>query len=108
VEAHPVAAFVERGLARAEIDPVLARHGELNWSFYSGSAPIQIWSCCSEHAPYVFDLDDNLIRLSLTVHASDIFSHPDPDELVTRMSTFIAMADRLDNHLIDTYGCVPA
>ena len=135
VEDHPVVAFVERGLAKAAVDPVLARHGSLNWSFYSGSAPIQIWSCCSEHlcfssslaqpgkqklgdlfryllsaehAPYVFDLDDNIIRLSLTVHASDIFTHPDPDELVARMSTFIAMADRLDNHLIDTYGCVPA
>jgi len=132
---HPVAAFVEDGLAKADIDPVLARHGALNWSFYSGSAPIQIWSCCSdhlcfqsalaqpgkqqlgplfryllsaEHAPFCFDLDDNMIRLSLTVHASDIFTHGNPAELVERVAAFIAMADRLDDKLIGDYGCVPA
>ncbi len=134
-EAHPVAAFVESGLNRANIDPVLARHGALNWSFYSGSAPIQIWSCCSEHlclssglaqpgkqqleglfryllsaehAPFTFDLADNLIQLSLTLHASDIFTHGDPDELVERVATFIAMADRFDNKLIEEFGCLPA
>jgi serine protease Do len=135
VELHPVVAFVEGGLAKASIDPVLARHGSLNWSFYSGSAPIQIWSCCSEHlcflstlaqpgkqklnelfrfllsaehAPFAFDMDDNLIQLSLTLHASDIFAHNDLDELVSRVSTFIAMADRFDNKLIEEYGCLPA
>jgi serine protease Do len=134
-EVHPVAAFVENGLAKANIDPVLARHGALNWSFWSGSAPIQIWSCCSEHlcfqsglaqpgkqnlgplfryllsaehAPFAFDLRENLIQLSLTLHASDIFSHGNPDELVERVAAFIAMADRFDNKLIEEYGCVPA
>ncbi len=134
-DVHPVVAFVEDALAKAKIDPVLARHGELNWSFYSGSAPVQIWSCCpdhlcfssglaqpgkqklgelfryllsSEHAPFAFDLDENLIRLNLTLHASDVFSHDDPDELANRIAAFIAMADRVDNHLIDTYGCQPA
>ncbi len=135
VEPHPVVAFVEGGLAKAAIDPVLARHGTLNWSFYSGSAPIQIWSCCSEHlcflstlaqpgkqrlnelfrfllsaqhAPYAFDLAENLIQVSLTLHASDIFAHHDLDALVERVATFIAMADRLDNQLIEDYGCLPA
>ncbi|HEU4536832.1 MAG TPA: S1C family serine protease, partial [Polyangiaceae bacterium] len=45
---HPVVAFVEGGLAKADVDPVLARHGKHNWSFHSGSAPIKIWCCCSE------------------------------------------------------------
>ncbi len=134
-EEHPVVAFVEGGLARADIDPLLARHGALNWSFYSGSAPIQIWSCCSEHlcfmsalaqpgkqhldklfryllsaehAPFAFDLNDNIIRLSLTLHASDVFAHEHLDELVSRVATFIAMADRYDNKLIEEYGCLPA
>src|SRR5262249_33956257 len=89
---HPMVGFVESALAHAKVDPVLARHGALNWSFYSGSAPVQIWMCCSEHlcfasslaqpgkqklgdlfryllsaehAPFAFDLHDNLIRLSL-------------------------------------------
>ncbi len=132
---HPVVAFVESSLAQASVDPILARHGELNWSFYSGSAPIQIWSCCPDHlcflsalaqpgkqklgdlfryllaeahAPFVFDMADNVIRLSLTLHASDIFTHPDPAALKERIATFIAMADKADNHLIDTYGCAPA
>jgi hypothetical protein len=135
VELHPVVVFVEHGLAKANIDPVLARHGALNWSFYSGSAPIQIWSCCSEHlcflsglaqpgkqnlgplfryllstehAPFAFDLADNLIQLSLTIHASDIFAAGNPDELVERVATFIATADRFDNKLIEEFGCVPA
>jgi serine protease Do len=135
LEEHPVVEFVESSLAQADIDPILARHGELNWSFYSGSAPIQIWSCCpdhlcflsalaqpgkqklgelfrhllaAEHAPFVFDMADNVIRLSLTLHASDVFTHPDPAALKHRIGEFIALADKTDNHLIDTYGCVPA
>src|SRR5690606_27559374 len=101
---HPVVSFVETALTRARIDPVLARHGAQNWSFYSGSAPIQIWCCCSEHvcfssalaqpgkrslgelfrfllapehAPFAFDLAGNIIRLSLTIHMADVFSSLD-------------------------------
>ncbi|HUQ06133.1 MAG TPA: trypsin-like peptidase domain-containing protein [Kofleriaceae bacterium] len=134
-EVHPVVGFVEDGLAKAGIDPVLARHGALNWSFYSGSAPIQIWSCCSdhlcflsalaqpgkqnlgplfryllssEHVPFAFDMNENTIRLSLTVHATDIFTHGKPEELVERVAAFIAAADRFDDKLIQEYGCVPA
>ncbi len=134
-EEHPVVAFVEGGLAKANIDPILARHGALNWSFYSGSAPIQIWSCCpehlcfaselaqpgkqklgdlfrfllsAEHAPFAFDMWENIIRLNLTLHASDVFAHSDVDELSGRIGTFIAMADKFDNLLIEQYGCVPA
>ncbi len=134
-EEHPVVAFVEGGLAKAHINPVLARHGALNWSFYSGSASLQIWSCCpehlcfmselaqpgkqklgelfhfllsAEHAPFAFDMNENIIRLSLTLHASDVFSHNDVDELVGRIGTFIQMADKFDNLLIEQYGCTPA
>jgi serine protease Do len=135
IEPHPVVAFVEGALAGAGIDPVLARHGTFNWSFYSGSAPIQIWSCCSEHlcflsglaqpgkqkldglfrfllssehAPFAFDLHDNIIQLSLTLHVTDVFSHPDHADLAARVSAFIAMADRYDNKLIADHGCLPA
>jgi len=134
-EPHPLVGFVERALARAEIDPVLARHGTNNWSFYNGSAPIEIWSCCSEHlcfmsplarpgkqrlgelfryllaadhAPFAFDLHDNVIRLHLTLHMTDVFAHTDHDELADWIGKFIAEADRFDNHLADDYGCGPA
>jgi len=132
---HPIVAFVEGALQRSNVDPVLARHGEHNWSFHSGSAPIQIWCCCSEHlcfssplaqvgkqklgdlfrfllsaehAPLAFDLDENTVRLNLTFHMSDVFAHPDQEELSKQIAGFLATADRLDNLLIETYGCAPA
>ena len=132
---HPVVMFVEGALSRAKIDPVLARHGDQNWSFWSGSAPIKIWCCCSEHvcfssplaqpgkralgnlfryllspehAPFAFDLNGNIIRLNLTVHMSDVFAPHEHDELGQWIGKFVARADELDNALIDNYGCLPA
>ena len=134
-EPHPIVEFVERGLANAKIDPVLARHGTQNWSFYSGSAPIKIWCCCSEHlcfssplaqpgkqrlgdlfkfllsaehAPFAFDLNDNLIRLNLTFHVADVFTHGRDDEMAGWIAQFVGMADRFDNLLVEKYGCEPA
>ncbi|MBP8806975.1 MAG: serine protease [Kofleriaceae bacterium] len=132
---HPMVEFVEDALARAGVDPILARHGAHNWSFYSGSAPIEIWSCCSEHlcfasplakpgkqrlgelfryllsaehAPLAFDLDDNIIRLHLTFHASDVFARADRAELAGWIADFVAAADRFDNQLAADFGCEPA
>ncbi len=48
-EPHPIVEFVENALKQSKVDPVLARHGNQNWSFHAGSAPIKIWCCCSEH-----------------------------------------------------------
>ena len=132
---HPVVAFVEGALREASVDPVLARHGSQNWSFYSGSAPIKIWCCCSEHvcfssplaqpgkknlkelfrhllsaehAPLAFDLDENIIRLNLTVHMSDVFSPASHAELAQWVAKFVKAADAFDNALIEQYGCEPA
>lgn len=132
---HPLVAFVENALVKANVDPILARHGAQNWSFYHGSAPIKIWCCCSEHvcfsspmaqpgkqklgdlfrfllsaehAPFAFDLNDNLIRLNLTFHISDVFTaagHGDADRWI---GEFIALTDRMDNLLVEKYGCEPA
>ncbi len=134
-EPHPVVRFVEGALAKASIDPVLARHGNQNWSFHNGSAPIKIWCCCSEHvcfssplaqpgkknlgdlfryllasdhAPLAFDLDDNVVRLNLTVHMSDVFAPDSHDELSRWVATFIDKSDEYDNILIDRFGCTPA
>lgn len=132
---HPVVMFVETALRHANIDPVLARHGAHNWSFYRGSAPIKVWSCCSEHlcfssnlaqagkqnlgdlfrfllsaehSPFGFDLDDNIVRFNLTVHMSDVFAHHDHRELSDWIRTFLDNADKYDNLLIEKYGCTPA
>jgi serine protease Do len=134
-EEHPVVEFVEHALREAKVDPVLARHGAQNWSFYSGSAPIKIWCCCSEHIcfssqlaqpgkqqlgdlfrfllsadhePYAFDLADNIIRLNLSVHMSDVFAHNDHAEMTRMVSTFVGKADDYDNLLVEKYGCEPA
>jgi len=134
-EEHPVVTFVEQALARADVDPVLARHGAQNWSFHSRSAPIKIWCCCSEHLcfssplarpgkknlgelfrfllsaehePLVFDLDENVIGLNLTIHMSDVFSPREHDELSGWIARFLALADKYDNLLIEQYGCEPA
>ena len=132
---HPLVAFVERALTLAQVDPVLARHGTQNWSFYNGSAPIEIWSCCAdhlcfgsplarpgkqrlgelfryllsaEHAPMAFDLDGNDIRLHLTLHITDVFAHADHDELSAWIARFLSEADRFDNELATRFGCEPA
>jgi serine protease Do len=134
-EDHPVVAFVEGALAKADIDPVLARHGSQNWSFYSGSAPIKIWSCCSEHLcfssplaqpgksklnelfrfllsaehePFSFELHGDLVCLNLTIHMSDVFSPDEHGELSAWIAKFVATADAYDNRLIDDYACLPA
>lgn len=132
---HPLVAFVEKALVHAKVDPILARHGAQNWSFYSGSAPVKIWCCCSEHvcfssalaqpgkqklgdlfrfllssdhAPFAFDLHDNIIRMNLTFHISDVFSavgHGDADRWI---SDFVGLVDRMDNQLVERFGCEPA
>jgi serine protease Do len=132
---HPLVAFVENALVQANVDPVLARHGEQNWSFHSGSAPINVWCCCSEHlnlsspmvhtpqrgmkelfayllsaehAPFAFDLNGNTIRLNHVVHTSDVFDPACHADFAARMREFIAKADVCDNVLIQRYGCTPA
>ena len=134
-EPDPLTDFVEQALRGAEVDPVLARHGHQNWSFHSGSAPVKVWCCCSEHlnfssplaqtgkqqldelfrflldaehAPYVFDLSGKIIRLLLVVHISDVFNRAAHGTLIERVRGFIAKADASDELLIERYGCEPA
>jgi hypothetical protein len=133
-EAHPITAFVETALRKLDVDPVLARHGNENWSFHSGSAPIKIWSCCSEHlnfssplaevgkqklgdlfrfllsdehAPFSFDLADSTIRLNLVFHMSDVYAERNSDEAAQWIRKFLEKADAYDNLLIEKYGCQP-
>jgi len=132
---HPLVGFVEGALAGAGIDPVLARHGDHNWSFHVGSAPVKIWCCCSEHlnfssplaqtgnrnldalfrhllaaehAPYFYDLNGNTIRLNLVVHVSDVFLPHEHADLAERVRQFVLKADASDDQLIRDYGCMPA
>jgi serine protease Do len=132
---HPLVSFVETALRRAKVDPVLARHGDQNWSFHSGTAPIKVFCCCSEHvcfssplaqpgkknlgdlfryllsnehAPLAFDLSSNVIRLNLTIHMSDVFAARESEELTDWVAKFVERADRYDKKLIEEFGCAPA
>ncbi len=132
---HPLVQFVEGALRQATIDPVLARHGNHNWSFHVGSAPIKIWCCCSEHlnfssplaqtptrglaelfqyllsdahSPVAFDLTGSTIRMNLVVHTADVFTESERDELANRVAGFIRKADETDDLLIRQFGCQPA
>ncbi len=134
-EEHPIATFVETALRMVNVDPVLARHGDENWSFHSGSAPIKIWSCCSEHlnfssplaevgkqklgdlfrfllseehAPFSFDLSDSTIQLNLTFHMADVFAAKDANDTAHWIKKFLEAADAYDNLLVEKYGCLPA
>jgi len=134
-EPDPLTGFVETALAGAGIDPVLARHGEQNWSFHSGSAPIKVWCCCSEHlnfsspmvqvgnrglnelfafllapehAPFAFDLYGRNVRMNLVVHIGDVFAAAQHAELASRVREFLRRADELDSMLVKDYGCTPA
>jgi serine protease Do len=134
-EPHPIVRFVEGSLKEASVDPVLARHGSQNWSFYSGSAPIKIWCCCAdhinfssplaqtgkqklgdlfrfllsaEHAPMTFDMYESTIRLNLTFHTTDVFAKSGHDEMQGWVAKFVAAADKYDNVLAQQYGCEPA
>ena len=61
----------------------------------------------AEHTPFAFDLVDNVIRLNLTFHATDVFAQ-DTGAAAAWIGKFIAAADAFDNLLIEKYGCTPA
>ena len=132
---HPAAEFVEYALAQVNVDPLLARHGELNWSFYRGRTPIRVWCCCSDHlnfsarlaqpgkrglgelfrhlldaahAPAFFDLYGSTIRMSLVVHMSDVFTPTQRSTLAQRVGTFLDSADAAAARLTGEFGCSPA
>ena len=134
-ELHPAAEFVEHALALADVDPLLARHGELNWSLYRGRAPVKVWCCCSDHlnfsarlaqpgkrglselfrhlldaahAPAFFDLSGSTIRMNLVVHMSDVFTPSQRPTLAQRVGAFLASADAASTRLIGEFGCIPA
>lgn len=133
-EPDPLVAFVESALKGADVDPVLARHGDHSWSFHQGSAPIRIWRCCSEHvnfsanlalagnrglqplfrellsdahAPFAFDLFSSTVRMNLVLHIADIYAEQTHAELAKRVADFVYTADAMDDRLIREFGCQP-
>lgn len=133
-EPDPVVGFIESALRAADVDPVLARHGDHAWSFHQGSAPIRVWRCCSEHvnfsanlaltgnkklqdlfrhllagghAPFAFDLCGSTVRMLLVLHIADVYASHTHGELSNRVQRFLRAADEADDRLIRDYGCQP-
>lgn len=130
----PLVAFVESALTASGVSPVLARYGTRNWSLHSGTAPVRVWCCCSEHlnfsaplallpkknlaplyahlldgshAPMSFDLNGSTIRLNLVVHTADVFNAHAHQRLEERVSAFLQAAAAYDQRLFAEFGCLP-
>ena len=58
--------------------------------------------------PFLFRLDtDGTIRLSHELHLSDVFNPARADEMQSNIGGLAREADRMDNLLIQQYGCEP-
>jgi len=123
--------FAENAIERMGIDPVLARNGYEFWEFHRGSALIRIFvyrtsyltvTCPLVKLPtenltalytyllsdpvntYVLGVHDGIVYLSYRAHLSDIKSiHA--ESVSERVVELSAVADRLDAHLIERFGC---
>lgn len=131
----PLAEVVEGALVAEGYDPILARQGYHNWELMVGSASIECLMVSDEllcvrtslamlpkrpedvlrfvlaydHPDYTFVVGESgRIWLRGEMHLSDVF-HPNRRETIARkIAQLGAVADEMDNHLIDTFGCTPS
>jgi len=123
--------FAENAIERMGIDPVLARNGYEFWEFHRGSALIRIFVYRTSYLtvtcplvklptenltalytyllsdpvnPYVLGVHDGIVYLSYRAHLSDINS-VHAESVSERVVELSAVADRLDAHLIERFGC---
>ncbi|GIZ15246.1 trypsin-like peptidase domain-containing protein [Capnocytophaga catalasegens] len=123
--------FIESAMEEMGANPILCRAGRDNWEFHQGSAllrifvyqrdylivtsplaklpkqnllPLYEYLLSHPHLPYSFGISDNTIYLSYRVHLSDVFSD-DSDKIKQYVRNMPALADDLDNLLVEKYGC---
>ncbi len=125
--------FVEGELAKAGIDPVLARSGSwLFWTYYRGSALIRIfvyrndflfsvaplaklprknlvelfsYTLSDAVAPYQFTLSDDIIHLAYRTHLADLMEPKERERIGAEMMRLGERADELDTFLVQKFGC---
>ncbi len=127
----PLAELIEETIQKAGIDPILARAGYEFWEFHRGSAllrffvfkgnyffttcplvkipkinPINVYNYILSNSvsPYILGISEGIIYLSYRTCIPDIFSDL-KETIKSNLIGFTSMADKLDNLLVDTYGC---
>lgn len=123
--------FAEKAIKRMGMDPVLARDGYESWEFHRVSALIRIFVYRSNYltvtcplvklpdenltdlysyllsdpvSPYVLGVHEGIVYLSYRAHLSDINS-AHAGSISDRVVKMSAVADRLDAHLVEEFGC---
>ncbi len=132
---NPVEKFVEDVLARADINPVLARRGMPEyWLYHRGSALVRIFvyqnaflystsplgrlprknlvelfgfMLAESAPPYRFTMSDDTVYLSFRVHLADLQDPGQGERIGREMISLGHKADELDNLLQEKYGCLP-
>lgn len=126
-----LAVFCEEAIADMGIDPVLARVGQETWKFHKGSSEIRLFVyqrnylfCTSpinvlpkkdlepvltylvseDLRPYKLGIEGNQIYIAYRIHISDIFSDY-ADQVKKNITELAFQADKLDDHLAETFGC---
>ena len=125
--------FVERRLAAAGIDPVLARKGSPEfWTYYRGSSLVRVFTYRDAFLfsaaplvklprknlvelftyvlsdpvwPYQFTMSNDVIHLSYRSHLADLNDPEQRERIGDELVGLGARADDLDNHLVETFGC---
>ena len=131
----PLAEIVEGAFLVEGYDPVLARQGYRNWELAVGSASIECLMVSNEllcartslamlptkpedvlrfvmaydNADYTFVVGTSgRIWLRCEMHLSDVFNENRRGVIARKIAGLGKVADDMDNHLIETFGCEPS
>lgn len=131
VSLSPIGVFVEEALAKADIDPVIARGGYDFWEFHQGSALVRIFVYQNQYlvttcpivkppktnpeafyrhiltqpaAPFQLGIYNNTVHLTHAFHLSDIQSSF-RRQLQEDIGNLAKKADELDNRFVDEFAC---
>ncbi|MBN1151511.1 trypsin-like peptidase domain-containing protein [candidate division WOR-3 bacterium] len=126
--------FVENAIEKMGIDPILARNGYEFWEFHRGSALLRIfvyktnylivtcplvklpqenltefyrYTLSEPELPFYLGVDKGILYISYRIHLSDINSSFS-GQILNDMLEISKRADKLDNFLIEKFGCAPS
>ncbi len=125
--------FVEDQFEKHGMDPVMSRKGmPMFWEFYAGSAQIRIFVYRNDFlfatsplaklprknlvelykyllndavSPYRFTMTGDVIYLSYRAHLADLVNPEQRDRIGHELFSIAAQADKLDNLLVEQFGC---
>lgn len=127
--------FVEKSLAKLDINPIITRAGFERWLFNYGSPEIRIFIYDNNYlyitsqlnvlpvkdllplyeyllseniSPYKFWVNENCIYFSYRIAISDIFKNENKEkeeEFSNNIKNFVLKADELDDMFVEKFGC---